>query len=110
MGIIGGTGLDNPDLLKNRKEREVKTLFGAPSDVLVEGDIEGVPCVLLPRHGKKHTILPGNVNYRANIWALKEAGCTHVIATAAVGSLKEEIKPGDIVIPDGFIDRYEELT
>lgn len=73
--------------------------------MLVEGKISGVDCVLLARHGRKHSIMPSNVNYRANIWALKNVGCTHVIVSTATGSLQEEIKPGDIVIIDNFIDR-----
>ncbi|CAH1117807.1 unnamed protein product [Phaedon cochleariae] len=105
IGIIGGSGFDDPDILKNRKEKTVSTPFGNPSDVLILGEIEKVPCVLLARHGRKHNITPGNVNYRANIWALKEEGCTHIIATTAVGSLQENIKPGDIVVLDSFIDR-----
>ncbi|XP_054710663.1 S-methyl-5'-thioadenosine phosphorylase-like [Uloborus diversus] len=105
IGIIGGTGLDNPDILADRREIEVKTAYGSPSDVLIEGKIKNVDCVLLARHGRKHTIMPTNVNYRANIFALKEQGCTHVIVTNACGSLKEEIKPGDIIFPDQFIDR-----
>lgn len=80
-------------------------LSGAPSDVLVEGKINGVECVLLARHGRKHSIMPSNVNYRANIWALKNVGCTHIIVSTATGSLAEEIQPGDIVILDNFIDR-----
>lgn len=79
--------------------------LGAPSDVLIEGKINGVECVLLARHGRKHSIMPSNINYRANIWALKNVGCTHVIASTATGSLQENIKPGDIVIIDNFIDR-----
>lgn len=71
----------------------------------MEGKIGGVDCIILPRHGRKHSIMPGNINYRANIWALKEQGCTHVIATNATGSLKEDIHPGDLVILDSFIDR-----
>lgn len=78
---------------------------GAPSDVLVEGKINGVECVLLARHGRKHSIMPSNINYRANIWALKNVGCTHIIVSTATGSLQENIKPGDIVILDNFIDR-----
>uniref|UniRef100_A0A0A9ZDT2 S-methyl-5'-thioadenosine phosphorylase n=1 Tax=Lygus hesperus TaxID=30085 RepID=A0A0A9ZDT2_LYGHE len=105
IGIIGGSGLNNPELLKNGIEKNVETPFGSPSDVLIEGQIKGVDVVLLARHGRSHTINPTNVNYRANIWALKTVGCTHVIVSAAVGSLKEEIKPGDFVIPDSFIDR-----
>lgn len=105
VGIIGGSGLDDPDILKNRKEKKVTTIFGEPSDVLILGEIEGVPCVLLARHGRKHSILPGQVNYRANVWALKEEGCTHIVASTACGSLQEEIRPGEIAILDNFIDR-----
>lgn len=97
--------MNNPTIFKNSVERKVTTIFGDPSDVLIEGEIEGVPCVLLARHGRKHTISPPNVNYRANIWALKEVGCTHVIASTATGSLQEDIKPGNLVIVDNFIDR-----
>lgn len=106
VGIIGGTGFDNPDILKDRKEVQLTTPFGPPSDsCVVEGKVHGIPCVLVSRHGKQHSITPSKVNYRANIWALKELGCTHIIASTATGSLKEEIKPGDIIIPDDFIDR-----
>lgn len=79
-------------------------VLGAPSDVLVEGKINDVPCVLLARHGRKHSIMPSNINYRANIWALRNVGCTHIIVSTATGSLQEDIKPGDIVILDNFID------
>lgn len=105
IGIIGGTGLSDPDILKEGKEKQVSTPFGEPSDALVVGKISGVECVLLARHGKKHTVMPTNINYRANIWALKEEGCTHVVVTTACGSLREEYKPGDLVFPDQFIDR-----
>ncbi|XP_050299807.1 S-methyl-5'-thioadenosine phosphorylase-like [Anthonomus grandis grandis] len=105
IGIIGGSGLDNPDILKNRSEKRVTTIFGDPSDVLILGEISGVACVLLARHGRKHDKMPGAVNYRANIWALKEEGCTHIIATNACGSLQEDIPPGTLVVADGFIDR-----
>ncbi|KAG5874051.1 hypothetical protein JTB14_034627 [Gonioctena quinquepunctata] len=105
VGIIGGSGLDDPDILKNRREKKVSTPFGTPSDVLILGEIEGVQCVLLARHGRRHDIMPGNINYRANIWALKEEGCTHILATTATGSLQEHIKPGDVVILDNFVDR-----
>lgn len=80
-------------------------MLGAPSDVLIEGKINGVECVLLARHGRKHSIMPSNINYRANIWALKNSGCTHIVVTTATGSLQEDIKPGNIVIIDNFIDR-----
>lgn len=79
--------------------------IGAISDVLINGKINGIECVLLGRHGRKHSIMPSNINYRANVWALKNVGCTHIIATTATGSLQEHIKPGDIVILDNFIDR-----
>lgn len=105
MGIIGGTGMDNPDILKNRTEKEVTTPFGAPSDKLILGEISGVPCVLLARHGRGHKILPHQVNYRANICALKQEGCTQIIISTATGSLREDYKPGDLVILDNFIDK-----
>lgn len=96
--------------MQERAEKSVKTPFGEPSDVLVTGYIEGVPCVLLARHGRDHTIMPTNINYRANIWALKEEGCTHILVTTACGSLKETIHPGDCVILDQFIDRTTKRT
>lgn len=105
IGIIGGSGLDDPDLLENRKEKIVETPYGATSDVLIEGKISGVDCILLARHGRKHSVTPSLINYRANIWALKQEGCTHVIASTATGSLQEHIHPGDLVIMDSFIDR-----
>jgi len=105
IGIIGGSGLDDPDILIDRKEVWVKNSFGSPSDCLIQGKIQNVDCVLLARHGRNHSIMPTNVNYRANIFALKDQGCTHIIVTNACGSLKEDIKPGDIIFPDQFIDR-----
>lgn len=105
IGIIGGSGFDDPSLFKNQSERRMKTPFGDPSDVIVEGEVKGVRCALLARHGKKHNIQPSDVNYRANIWALKDVGCTHILATTATGSLHEKYKPGDLVILSDFIDR-----
>ncbi|KAI8118108.1 S-methyl-5'-thioadenosine phosphorylase [Lucilia cuprina] len=105
IGIIGGSGLDDPDILEQRKETVVTTPYGSPSDALIEGEINGVKCVLLARHGRKHNIMPTNVNYRANIWALRQVGCTHLIVSTACGSLREEIKPGNLVVPNDFIDR-----
>ncbi|XP_070330780.1 S-methyl-5'-thioadenosine phosphorylase-like [Odocoileus virginianus] len=105
IGVIGGTGLDDPEILEGRTENYVDTPFGKPSDALVLGKIKNVDCILLARHGRQHTIMSSKVNYQANIWALKEEGCTHVIVTTACGSLKEEIQPGDIIIIDQFIDR-----
>ena len=105
IGIIGGTGLCDPKLLKNVKEVKVKTLFGSPSDAVTIGEMEGRRLAFLPRHGKKHTIRPTDVNSRANIAALKQLGVECILASSTVGSLKEEYKPGDIVFIDQFIDR-----
>jgi len=104
IGIIGGSGLDNPSIIENSKDVDIGTIYGQPSSQLKIGKINGVDVVLLARHGREHTIPPTHVNYRANIQALKDIGCTHIIATTAVGSLKENICPGDIVILDQFID------
>ncbi|NXA36722.1 MTAP phosphorylase, partial [Eudromia elegans] len=105
IGIIGGTGLDDPDILEGRTEKYVDTPYGKPSDALILGKIKNVDCVLLARHGRHHTIMPSNVNYRANIWALKQENCSHVLVTTACGSLREQIQPGDLVMIDQFIDR-----
>ncbi|MEK6937268.1 MAG: S-methyl-5'-thioadenosine phosphorylase [Nanoarchaeota archaeon] len=112
IGIIGGSGLDDPDILRNKQEKEVNTLYGKPSSNLILGKINDVDAVILARHGRKHTIPPTKVNYKANVFALKQEGCTHIIATTAVGSLKEEIERGDLVIIDQFIDftRHREIT
>ncbi|CAL8083252.1 unnamed protein product [Calicophoron daubneyi] len=107
VGIIGGSGLEDPNILKNATERNVETIFGRPSDVVTEGLIGKVPCAILSRHGRNHSILPSEVNYRANIWALKELGCTHILATNACGGLQEYTQPGDIVILDQFFDRTQ---
>lgn len=104
IGIIGGSGLDNPDILEAPSDQAVVTPYGEPSSPLKHGKIAGVDVVLLARHGRGHTIPPTQVNYRANIHALKQAGCTHILATTAVGSLREEIGRGDLVIIDQFID------
>src|SRR3989338_7646749 len=105
IGIIGGSGLEDPNVLKDAKEISVKTKFGSPSSSLTPGKINDVGVVIVSRHGKKHSINPTNVNYRANIMALKDIGCTHIIATTACGSLREYIKPGHLVFCDQFIDR-----
>jgi 5'-methylthioadenosine phosphorylase len=112
VGIIGGSGLDNPKILKNVREVTLPSPYGSPSSELTTGTIEGIETVLIARHGKNHSIHPGKVNYRANIWALKEQGCTHILASTAVGSLREEIAPGHLVFPDQFIDhtRKRETT
>ena len=104
IGIIGGSGLDDPKFLKDARETKANTPFGVPSSPLLQGELSGVEVALLARHGREHTITPTHVNYRANLWALKDAGCTHILATTAVGSLREEIRRGDLVIIDQFID------
>jgi 5'-methylthioadenosine phosphorylase len=105
IGIIGGSGLDDPQILADAREIEVETAFGKPSSPLTLGKIEGVDVVILARHGRRHTIMPTNVPFRANIMALKEQGCTHILATSACGSLRLKIQPGHLVLPDQFIDR-----
>jgi 5'-methylthioadenosine phosphorylase len=104
IGIIGGSGLDNPDILSGPRDEKITTPYGEPSSPLKRGTIGGVEVALLGRHGREHTIPPTQVNYRANIAALKATGCTHILATTAVGSLREEIGRGDLVIIDQFID------
>ena len=112
IGIIGGSGLDDPKILKNAKEISVETAYGSPSSSLSTGKIGGVEIVIMARHGRGHTIPPTQVNYRANIQALKEQGCTHILATTACGSLRDEIKRGDFVILDQFIDftRFRKIS
>ncbi len=102
VGIIGGSGLDKPGILEDFKEIEVNTPFGKPSDKVIHGKLGNAEVFILPRHGKKHTISPTGVNYRANIYALKEVD--FIIATTACGSLREEMGRGDLVILDQFID------
>ena len=104
IGIIGGSGLDRPDILTDQQEVELTTPYGKPSDKLLTGLIGERPVVILPRHGKGHTIPPSAVPFQANLWALKESGCTHIIATTACGSLNEKIKPTELVFIDQFID------
>jgi 5'-methylthioadenosine phosphorylase len=112
IGIIGGSGLDNPNILENANDVNVATPYGKASSELKTGTISGIDVVLLARHGRQHTLPPSQVNYRANIFALKKIGCTHIIATTAVGSLREEIKRGDLVILDQFIDftRFRKIS
>lgn len=112
IGIIGGSGLDNPEILEDFKEKTVDTPFGKPSGELILGKIKEKKVIILPRHGKKHNFPPHKIPFRANIWALKKEGCTHILATTACGSLRENIKPGDFVFPDQFIDftKHRNLT
>jgi 5'-methylthioadenosine phosphorylase len=104
IGIIGGSGLDNPSIMEDQIEIEVDTPYGKPSSPLKIGKIKGVDVVLIARHGKEHTLPPTQVNFKANIHALKAQGCTHILATSATGSLKSSIGRGHLVILDQFID------
>lgn len=112
IGIIGGSGLEGPKILKGAKEVEVTTPYGKPSSKLILGKISGIDVAIISRHGKKHTIPPTQVNFRANIQALKDQGVTHILATTACGSLRKEIERGDIIILDQFIDftRHRKVT
>ena len=105
IGIIGGSGVDSPDILENIKQVKKHTPYGRPSDLITTGTYKGVEVAIIARHGQGHRIFPTMVNYRANVWALKELGVTHIIASTACGSLREEVKPGDLVFIDQFIDR-----
>ncbi|AXN91073.1 putative purine nucleoside phosphorylase [Namao virus] len=105
VGILSGTGVDAERLISVKGSETVNTPYGAPSGPVLSGVIGNTPCVIISRHGKDHKSHAGRVNYRANIWALKKQGCTHVIATTACGSLREEICPQDMVFIDQFIDR-----
>jgi 5'-methylthioadenosine phosphorylase len=112
IAIIGGSGIDDPQILKNAEEINLDTPFGPTSSPLVGGEINGAKIIILARHGKNHTIMPTKVPFRANIWALKEIGCSHIIATTACGSLQEKIRPGDLIFLDQFIDftKHRNLT
>jgi 5'-methylthioadenosine phosphorylase len=105
IGLIGGSGLYDIDGLEDREWRRVHTPWGEPSDALLFGRLAGVRCVFLPRHGRGHPTPPSELNYRANIDALKRAGCTEVLSLSAVGSLNGDLPPGHFVIVDQFIDR-----
>lgn len=105
IGIIGGSGLYKMDSLKDVEEVEVTTPFGSPSDALILGTLSGTRVAFLPRHGRHHTLLPSELPFRANIYAMKQLGVEYLISASAVGSLKQEVKPLDMVIPDQFIDR-----
>lgn len=110
IAIIGGTGIYDSDAFENIREVEVDTPFGRPSDKILIGEYEGRSVAFLPRHGRGHVYSPTNLPYRANIYALKKLGVERIISVAAVGSLKEEIRPLDIVIPDQIFDRTKHRT
>ncbi len=105
IGVIGGTGLYAMQELKILKEIKVKTPFGDPSDKLILGTLSGIKVAFLPRHGRKHAMLPGEINQCANMWALKSIGVKTIISASAVGSLKEELAPTHFVFPDQFVDQ-----
>ncbi len=105
VGVIGGSGVYEIDGLDEARWVDVESPFGAPSDALLCGELDGQPLVFLPRHGRGHRVPPSEVNYRANIDALKRAGVTDVISMSAVGSLREDLAPGEFVIVDQFVDR-----
>lgn len=105
LGVLGGSGLYEMEGLSGVSEIDVDTPFGKPSDVLVKGTLEdGTTLLFLPRHGRGHKVPPHQINYRANVCALKKSGATHLVSVSAVGSMKEEIAPGHLVVPDQFID------
>ncbi len=107
IGVIGGSGLYKMDALTNIEEIEVDTPFGKPSDALIVGTLEGTQVAFLPRHNRNHTLLPSELPFRANIYAMKQLGVEYIISASAVGSLKEEVKPLDMVVPNQFIDRTQ---
>ncbi|MBK8014002.1 MAG: S-methyl-5'-thioadenosine phosphorylase [Deltaproteobacteria bacterium] len=105
IGVIGGSGLYELEGLEKVSRVSIETPFGAPSDALLTGELAGVPMVFLPRHGVGHRILPHEINFRANLWAMKKLGVTEIVSVSAVGSMKEAIVPGHLVLVDQFIDR-----
>ncbi|MBD2159771.1 S-methyl-5'-thioadenosine phosphorylase [Limnothrix sp. FACHB-1083] len=105
IGILGGSGLYRMEALQNPQEQRIETPFGPTSDAIITGTLDGVPVAFLARHGRHHHLLPTEVPYRANIWALKTLGVRYLLSVSAVGSLQMAAKPLDIVLPDQFIDR-----
>jgi len=108
VGIIGGSGLYSMSGLTNTREIRVKTPFGDPSDAIVLGSLEGKRVAFLARHGRGHRILPSEINYRANVYAMKLLGVERIISVSAVGSLKEDLKPGEFLVADQFFDRTKD--
>jgi len=105
LGVIGGTGLSDIEGLEGAESKELETPFGKPSGAYLCGTLHGTPVVFLPRHGPGHVLMPSEVNYRANIHGFRQLGVRYVLSVSAVGSLKEDIHPGDMVLPSQFIDR-----
>ena len=111
LGVLGGSGLYEMEGLSDVKEIDIDTPFGKPSDVLVKGTLpNGTSMIFVPRHGRGHRVPPHQINYRANVCALKKAGATHLVSVSAVGSMKEEIAPGHLVVPDQFVDLTKKRT
>lgn len=104
IGMIGGTGIYDPDIFEIKEERKIFTPYGEPSDKITIGNLDGKNIAFISRHGKGHRLPPHKINFRANIWALKELGVKKILAPSAVGSLKVKFKPGNIVLPDQYID------
>ena len=104
LGIIGGTGLYKIERFKISARKSIETPFGKPSSEISLGEIGGYPIAFLPRHGESHQLVPSEINFRANIWALKVAGVRKIVSVSAVGSLREEIRAGDLVVPDQYFD------
>src|SRR3981081_1172499 len=105
LGIVGGSGLYSMTGLTDTREVRIKTPFGDPSDAIVLGTLEGKRVAFLARHARGHRLLPGEINYRANIYAMKLLGVERIISVSAVGSLQEDLKPGEFLVPDQFVDR-----
>jgi 5'-methylthioadenosine phosphorylase len=110
IGIIGGSGLYGIEGFTSQKWQRIKTPFGSPSDSLLTGKLAGREVVFLPRHGRGHRILPSELNHRANIWAMKSLDVAWIISVSAVGSLQQQYKPCDIVLPDQFVDRTKQSS
>jgi len=104
IGILGGSGLYQLDALAQVREERVETPYGAPSDVIVTGTLDGIRVAFLARHGRGHRLLPSEVPYRANIYAFKQLGVRYLLSFSAVGSLREDVAPLDFVLPDQYID------
>jgi 5'-methylthioadenosine phosphorylase len=105
LGVVGGSGLYQMEGLRDVREVELSTPFGAPSDAYVTGELDGVRMVFLPRHGRGHRFSPSEINYRANVWGLKKLGVTRIFSLSAVGSMREDVEPGHFVVVDQFFDR-----
>ena len=105
VGVIGGSGLYEIEGFENVEEMRLSTPFGDPSDAYVTGTIGGVRMVFLPRHGRGHRLLPTEINFRANVWGMKRLGVTRILSVSAVGSMRDDVAPGDFVVIDQFFDR-----